>query len=113
MPYKDPLVRKIKAKMYGARWYQKHIVERKIQIKERRKDIKEYILSRKDKCNRCPETHTSCLEFHHIDGDEKDCILSKVPAQGWSIERVKQEIDKCELLCSNCHRKEHDRLREL
>lgn len=49
----------------------------------------------------CP----AALEFHHIDPTQKEFQISK----RWSMtdERIKSEIDKCVLLCSNCHRETH------
>ena len=46
----------------------------------------------------------SALEFHHHgtlkDHNFTNCLL-------WKWERLKKEIDKCILLCSNCHREVH------
>ncbi|AGR89469.1 HNH endonuclease [Pseudomonas phage PAK_P4] len=51
-----------------------------------------------DKC-------VAALEFHHMDPSQKDFEISK----RWSMkdERIKAEIDKCVLLCSNCHAEVH------
>ena len=47
------------------------------------------------------------LEFHHLDGKgEKNVDPTKAIHQ-WSWERVKDEIGKCILVCSNCHREVH------
>jgi HNH endonuclease. len=48
------------------------------------------------------------LEFHHRDPAEKDFAPGGSYVLGW--ERIRQEFDKCILLCANCHREEHDRL---
>ncbi|MEP6924664.1 MAG: HNH endonuclease signature motif containing protein [Pyrinomonadaceae bacterium] len=46
------------------------------------------------------------LEFHHLDPKQKSFgISSKGYARSW--EKVKQEIEKCALLCANCHREFH------
>lgn len=45
------------------------------------------------------------LEFHHTDPTQKDFQLSN--AFRCSLKDVKEELDKCILLCSNCHREEH------
>lgn len=52
----------------------------------------------------------AALEFHHIDPDQKDFGIGQ---KGYtrSFEKVKIELDKCILLCANCHREEHVRLR--
>jgi predicted transcriptional regulator len=51
----------------------------------------------------------SALEFHHRDPNEKDLPPSKL--NNHKFEDIKVELDKCDLLCANCHREEHDRLR--
>lgn len=59
------------------------------------------------KCSRCPESHPACIDWHHIDPNEKEIAVSQAIRLGWSIERIKAEIAKCVPLCANCHRKEH------
>lgn len=52
--------------------------------------------------NRCIEA----LEFHHLDPSQKDFAISqKGHCRSW--EKVKNEIDKCVMLCANCHREIH------
>jgi hypothetical protein len=63
------------------------------------------------KCERCGENHPACLEFHHRDQAKKDCEVSKMVRTS-SIERILEEIAKCDVLCSNCHRKLHAAARE-
>jgi len=50
----------------------------------------------------------SALEFHHIEDENKDPSFKSL--RGWSKSRLKNELKKCILLCSNCHREEHERL---
>lgn len=60
-------------------------------------------------CYRCGVSyteHNACIfDFHHRDPNEKEhspaCIMR------WSWNKIKKEIDKCDLLCSNCHRLVH------
>lgn len=51
------------------------------------------------------KTCLDALEFHHLDPKEKDFMVSEVTHT--SLERVKDELDKCVLLCSNHHREIH------
>lgn len=44
------------------------------------------------------------LEFHHLDPLEKDFTIS---GKSWSFERLKKEVDKCILVCGNCHTEIH------
>lgn len=60
------------------------------------------------KCERCGwEGHLSGYDFHHKDPSEKDFSPSAMELANKSWERAKEELDKCELLCAPCHRKEH------
>ena len=52
--------------------------------------------------DRCIEA----LEFHHLDPTQKDFGIShRGYTRSW--EKVKEEVDKCILLCANCHREVH------
>lgn len=55
-----------------------------------------------DKCDQA-------LEFHHIDPNLKDFSIAHVKLTKFSA-KIMNELDKCVLLCSNCHREEHARL---
>ncbi|UCG92864.1 MAG: HNH endonuclease [candidate division WOR-3 bacterium] len=57
---------------------------------------------------RCPEA----MEFHHLNGSKKDFGIShKGYTRSW--EKVKVELDKCIMLCANCHREVHAGLLQL
>ena len=51
------------------------------------------------------------LEFHHKDPNEKDLNFKSI--RYWGLEKAKEELDKCILLCANCHREEHERINGL
>lgn len=58
------------------------------------------------KCSRCSqEYHPAVYEFHHRNPEEKDRDPSKMMLL--SKQRLQLELDKCILLCANCHRVEH------
>lgn len=59
------------------------------------------------KCVRCPESDIACLDFHHKDDNTKDFNVAQAITIGYSIDKIREEIAKCEILCSNCHRKHH------
>ena len=59
------------------------------------------------KCNRCVEDHIACLQFHHKDPNQKEITITQAVASGWSKNRIRDEMAKCEVLCANCHAKEH------
>ena len=60
------------------------------------------------KCERCGyNKSTRALQFHHLDSNEKDFTISR---KSYSIERLKKEVDKCILVCANCHLEIHEEL---
>jgi len=50
--------------------------------------------------NKC----ASALEFHHRDPNQKDFGIGN---SSFSFKKMKIEVDKCDLVCSNCHREIH------
>jgi hypothetical protein len=54
-------------------------------------------------CEQCGESDPRVLEFHHV--GEKEKTISHMVGEGYAVERIQQELDKCQVLCSNCHRK--------
>lgn len=52
------------------------------------------------------EGHPAVFDFHHVEPEHKDFNLAKVKSCKWS-DVVQQELDKCVLLCANCHRLRH------
>ena len=57
------------------------------------------------KCLVCNyKRNLSSLDFHHIDPSKKDFGISRYSR---GIEDLKKEVDKCALLCSNCHAEVH------
>lgn len=87
------------------------------QIKRKKDVVKNVINWRKDKkrklieykggkCEICGYNKcTSALSFHHKDPKEKDFNIS---ARSYSYERLKKEVDKCILVCANCHIEIHE-----
>lgn len=73
--------------------------------KQRRVEKRELIAELKTPCVVCGEAEKCCLDFHHLDGEDKEFEVGF--ARHYSIERVKAEIAKCVSVCANCHRKIH------
>lgn len=62
------------------------------------------------KCVHCGyDKYEGALEFHHIDPSEKEADWNKLRLKSWNS--IKIELDKCIMLCSNCHREEHENIR--
>ena len=54
-------------------------------------------------CSICGETDPVVLEFHHL-GD-KDSEVSRLMGRGASLDALIREIQKCSVVCANCHRR--------
>jgi hypothetical protein len=97
------------------RWYSKNKEKVVKLVARRRKEIKVWLRDLKTtlKCSRCPEDHWACLDFHHSDPSQKDIGVAQAVRNGWSRKRILDEIFKCEVLCKNCHAKEHAKYWEI
>ena len=58
-------------------------------------------------CEKCGyDKYLSALEFHHRNPTEKEFQISKIMCNDFEV--VKEELDKCDLLCANCHSEVHN-----
>jgi hypothetical protein len=80
------------------------VQKRKDELTER---FQEYKTGLKCQNPKCHESDPCCLEFHHLNPNTKDFDLASAARQGYSWDRLMKEVDKCAVLCSNCHRKLH------
>lgn len=56
----------------------------------------------------CNESRPKALCFHHRGYEDKTDPVSRMAVLGkYSIDEVKEEIDKCQIICQNCHMCEH------
>jgi len=101
------------SKEYHKEYIKKHYQENKQyyidKAKARRDRIKLQVAKLKEglKCELCGEDHPACLDFHHRDSEQKDFSIANAHIRGKSLYKIQQEIAKCSVLCSNCHRKLH------
>lgn len=86
----------------------KRIVERSVSIKLK------MIAYKGGKCENCPitieHTHYSVFDFHHLDPKTKDINFRSIKSRSWKY--IQNELDKCKMLCANCHRIVHAKLHE-
>ena len=82
-------------------------------VSERRKKIREMAIKYKGgKCTICGyKKCQEALEFHHQQGQKGFGISKKGYTRSWK--RVRGELDKCVLLCANCHREVHSNITQL
>lgn len=75
---------------------------RNVSIKERnRQHVLAYLTTHP--CVDCGEDDLRVLEFDHL--KDKDRSVSRMISEGYGLARIDTEIAKCEVVCSNCHKK--------
>lgn len=84
----------------------------KTRVDRGKKNKLKIIEAKGGKCEHCgltlEQSHYSVFDLHHKDPSDKDPKFNSF--KFWPWERIKAEIDKCLLLCSNCHRIEHAKM---
>lgn len=90
---------------YRREWFARNKEHGREKVKERKRQLKEWLVSLKETL-RCPcgQHHIATLTFHHRDPSKKDIEISRAVSNGWSKERILKEMEKCDVLCSNCHK---------
>ena len=76
-------------------------------VKRGYRNKKNWIDAQKMACEKCGESRPYLLDFHHLDPNEKEGSIAAMASNNASIKKMKEEIDKCVVLCSNCHREFH------
>jgi hypothetical protein len=95
---------------YNKSYYTRHKTNRKYQVLQRQREIKETIneLKIKTGCKLCKyKKSPMALHYHHFE-DNKEHNIAKMVTQGRAILSIMKEINKCILLCANCHAEEHE-----
>jgi len=95
---------KYEVQQYQHEWYTKHKETKLMQAKLRCQCIKKFINedALKRGCTKCGfRSCAQSLHFHHRDPKTKKFEVS----QGWAytMEKIQEEMDKCDVLCANCH----------
>lgn len=87
-------------------WGRTHRTERRKAVQDmrdrRRNEIQQY--KKSIGCCMCGESDPACLDFHHLDSEEKEFEIAQLTL---SKAKMEEEIKKCVVICSNCHRKVH------
>jgi hypothetical protein len=91
------------------RWHYRNPEWNKKRTLNRRSRLRSWLNDRKAEtgCERCGEADPSCLDFHHVDAEDKEMDVSTLVTFGHSKDRLREEIRDCEVICANCHWREH------
>lgn len=91
-------------------WYEGDAHERHLhQVKERKHAVRDqardfvYQYLSTHPCESCGEADPRVLEFHHK--YDKEYPISVMCNGGYPIHKIQEEINKCTVLCANCHRR--------
>ena len=98
--------KKEKNKEYFKRWYESNKETQYKRIKDRKEKIKSDVRDYKESnpCFDCGQFfHHFVMDFDHREPSTKSANVSNLIGSG-SIKKIWEEIDKCDLLCANCHR---------
>ena len=110
MPYKDLKVRKEKQAGYSKSYYEKNKKEVIRKINAKKKVHKDWFTEFKatKSCTKCGESRPATLDFHHVTPINTNKKVHKLVSDGHTKTRILKEIEKCVVLCSNCHRIHHE-----
>ena len=91
-------------RLYRRRWFDKNKEHARAKVMERKRELQEWLKTLKStlKCS-CGQDHIATLLFHHTDPSKKDIEISRAISNGWGRKRILKEMEKCDVLCSNCH----------
>lgn len=58
-------------------------------------------------CQKCGDARSYVLDYHHLDPSIKELTVARMTSNTYSLKKTLEEIKKCIVLCSNCHREFH------
>lgn len=98
---------------YQRSWHQRHKEKRLAKAYERKAAIHDHIQNMKNqlRCVDCGQRHPATLHFHHRNSEDKVFNISDAAYRGFSLDRIKKEMQKCIVLCANCHLIRHYNMR--
>lgn len=69
-------------------------------------------IKKENDCFLCGEGDPLTLDFHHLDPKTKVDTISNMANDGYSLKTIQKEINKCIIVCCNCHRKLNEKQRK-
>lgn len=94
-----------KCRVLCANCHRKHTKDsypnKAVPVGSKEEQKRQLIQERKTACFDCGLEEQVCLEFDHV--VDKTFNISEAPTRAISVEQLKSELAKCEVVCSNCH----------
>ena len=115
MPYKDADKQREYQKLWSRRLPKATKQKNRQMFNDRRAGKRAIINEYKQMkgCFKCGIDNPVVLDFHHKDPSQKEINISRLVDGNWSLLRIQKEVDKCEVVCANCHRIIHHEMRSL
>lgn len=92
---------------YNKAWYDANKEKQKAWVKSNQEKIRKQIQAYKEQngCMDCGIFYPYyVLDLDHRDPSTKLLNPSSIGKQGWGPAKIQEELDKCDVVCSNCHR---------
>jgi NADH:ubiquinone oxidoreductase subunit D len=115
MPFKDLEVRRVRQAVYSKTYYEKNKQNVIQKINAKKKIHKTWFVNFKKQlsCVTCGYDHPAAMDFHQVEQKKSNRKVHKLVSDGHTKKRILEEIDKCVVLCSNCHRVHHHDERQI
>lgn len=80
---------------------------RRKRVNHKKLEAMRFVKEHKEKvgCLHCKIKDPTLLDFHHLEPEKKLYNISEMVKRGMAIDLILDEMAKCIVLCSNCHRK--------
>lgn len=90
------------------RWHYRNRDRNTRRTLNRRRRLRGWLRTHKSAlgCSTCGLDDPACLDFHHVRG-EKERAVNEMVTDGYSATDIHAELQKCRILCANCHRAAH------
>lgn len=105
MPYKNKVQQKEAQRRHYLTNKQKYAASRSKNKSARAAWVQE--IKSKLQCKSCGFKDWRCLDFHHRNPSEKFKGICLMVRDGYSEDAILAEINKCDVLCANCHNEHH------
>jgi hypothetical protein len=93
------------------KYHKDHYDRNKVSYKKKAKDYKQKLIDtvtglKNKPCTDCGIVYPPhVMDFDHLEGVLKIANVSRMTRElGFSLDTIEKEIEKCELVCANCHR---------
>lgn len=99
------------AKLYRKKYYEQNrdkAIQYAMQSNKKKKEqLQSYVYEylKLHSCIDCGEADPTVLEFDHRDTAKKKSGICELVLNKSSLKKLKEEIDKCDIRCANCHRR--------